>query len=305
MDETQYANNIFSQPWWLDIVAAGGWREVVVKDKKNNIIARQAVVGKGNVYMPQLTQTLGIWMADDIKNDYGKSKRVILDILKQIGEVNAVQICLDVQNDYILPYRWAGYVMEPKFTYRIDDLSDLEVLYNNFNKTAKKNIKYARNKVSITYKLDIDELWTMLNKTFEVQKRKNPLDKNIVYSLVKECEKRNAGKYICAKDKDGNVHSCAYFVYDEKACFYLLGASDAKFRNSGAQSLVIWEGIQFAATVSKTFDFEGSMVEGIENFFRQFNGKCTPYYEVRKQSIIRELLLLLKPKIKRLIGYKI
>ena len=305
MDETQYANNIFSQPWWLDVVASGKWREIIVKDKKDNIIARQVVVGKSNIYMPTLTQTLGIWMADDISGNYGKSKQVVQNILGQMGKVNNVHICLDVENQYILPYRWAGYVMEPKFTYRIDDLSDLDGLYAGFNKTAKKNIKYANNKVTLTDKLNVDELWQMLNKTFAVQNRKNPLDKSVVYNLVQECEKRRAGKYISAKDAEGNVHSCAYFVYDKKTCYYLLGASDARFRSSGAQSLVIWEGIKFAATVSKCFDFEGSMVEGIENFFRQFNSKCIPYYEVRKQSIFREIMLLFKPKVKRLIGYKI
>ena len=166
MDEVQYANNIFSQPWWLDIVAPNNWREIIVKDKDNNIIARQVVVGKDNVYMPPLTQTLGIWMAEGIQHNYGKCKAVIQDVVRQIGNVNNIQVCLDVQNDYILPYRWAGYIMEPKFTYRIDDLSDIDALYSGFNKTAKKNVKYALNKVSITNELDVNELWEMLNKTF-------------------------------------------------------------------------------------------------------------------------------------------
>lgn len=305
MDETQYANNLFSQPWWLNIVAPGKWREIVVKDKNENVLGRQVVVGKNNIYMPQLTQTLGLWIDPDISTDYGKCKQLIQNIIEQIGRVNNVQISLDVQNPYILPYRWAGYVLEPKFTYRIDDLTDLDRLYAGFNKTAKKNIKYARNKVTLSDHVNVDELWCTLNKTFALQNRKNPLNKQLVYRLVEMCEKRHAGKYICAKDAAGNVHSCAYFVYDKKTCYYLLGASDAKFRSSGAQSLVIWEGIKFAATVSKSFDFEGSMVEGIENFFRQFNSKCVPYYEVRKQSILREIMLLFKPKIKRLLGYKI
>lgn len=34
-----YANSIFEQPWWLDIVAPGNWDEVVVKQNEE-IIAR-------------------------------------------------------------------------------------------------------------------------------------------------------------------------------------------------------------------------------------------------------------------------
>lgn len=306
MNQTEYANNIFEQPWWLDIVAPQKWKEIIIYDKKEQVIARQAVVvDKKNVYMPRLTQTLGIWMSEEMTKNYGEQKKIINGILCDLASYKNVMIHLDPENKYILPYRWNGYIMEPRFSYRINDLSDLESLYAGFNKTAKKNIKYAKNKVSISYETDVDELWNMLNKTFEAQKRRNPMPKEIVYEIVKQCETNDHGRYISAKDAEGHVHSCAYFVYDEKVCYYLMGATDSKYRSSGAQSLVLWEGIQFAAAHSKVFDFEGSMVEGIENFFRQFNNTCEVYYEVRKQSFMREMIQLMKPKIKRLIGYKI
>lgn len=305
-DTTEYANSIFEQPWWLDIVAPGHWQEIWSKDKAGNVLARMVIVKSGRkIYMPKLTQTLGVWMQDSIRNDYGAEKRIYLDLFEQIKEYKRVLIHLSPENRYVLPFRWAGYTIEPKFTYRITDLTDLDALYSGFNKTAKKNIKSARNKVTISDELDVQELWEMLNKTFEVQNRKNPMSKELVFYIVEECEKRGSGKYYSAKDREGNVHSCAYFVYDEKVCYYLLGATDSKYRSSGAQSLVLWEGIQFASQHSRVFDFEGSMVEGIENFFRQFNSQCTTYYEVRKQSIISEMMLQLKPKIKKLIGYKV
>ena len=159
--------------------------------------------------------------------------------------------------------------------------------------------------MTISTELDFSELWEMLNKTFESQNRKNPMHRDLVRDIVLKCEEQNHGRYVCAKDPDGNVHSCAYFVYDEKVCYYLLGATDSEYRSSGAQSLVIWEGIKFAAEHSKRFDFEGSMIEGIENFFRQFNNQCCTYYEVRKQPLVEEIKLLMKPKIKKIIGYKI
>lgn len=306
MNKTEYANNLFEQPWWLDIVAPGQWKEILVRDDKGDVIARQAIVTDGkNVFMPEFTQTLGIWLSEDAASEYGKQKRAIEGILEQQKQFKSVKIDLAPDNKYILPFRWKGFVMEPQFTYRINDLSNPEALYAGFNKTAKKNIKTAKNKVVISNQADFEELWEMLNKTFKAQNRKNPLDKDLVKKIVESCEQSGNGQYFSAKDAEGNVHSCGYFVYDEKVCYYLFGASDSNFRTSGAQSLVLWEGIQFAAKHSKVFDFEGSMVEGIENFFRQFSSECMVYYEVRRQSLIREIMLLLKPKIKKLIGYKI
>lgn len=305
MNVTPYANSLFEQPWWLDVVAPGQWEEAVVEDKKSNVIARMPYVKDGNrIVMPPQTQTLGIWMAPELDGDYGAQKKAIMDIFSGLEGKKSVVHALSPENTYVLPFRWMGYRMEPRFTYRISDLSDCDALYNAFNKTAKKNIKYAKNKVTLSGETDVDTLWNMLNKTFEVQGRKNPMSKELVYRIVKTCEENGHGKYLQAVDAEENVHSCAYFVYDEQVCYYLFGATDSEFRNSGAQSLILWEGIKFASEHSKVFDFEGSMIEGIENFFRQFGGVCTPYYEVRKMTLLEEILEVLKPRIKRILGYK-
>ena len=102
----------------------------------------------------------------------------------------------------------------------------------------------------------------------------------------------------------GNVHASYYFVYDKNVCYYLISGSNPEFRSSGAQTLILWEGIQFAAKVSKAFDFEGSMIEGIETFFRAFGGEFIINYEIKKLSVLGQFLDLLKPRIKKILGYK-
>lgn len=306
MNTTPYANSLFEQPWWLDIVAPGQWEEALVKDDNENVIARMAYVRDGNrITVPELTQTLGIWMAPEVQKDYGAQKKIINELFGQLSGYRSVLQTLSPVNTYILPFRWLGYRMEPRFTYRLTELSDCDRIYQSFGKTAKKNIKYARNKVTIHSETDVETLLNMLEKTFSAQNRKNPMSRDLVSKIVQICDETGHGLYLDARDPEGNVHSCAYFVYDEQVCYYLLGASDSRFRSSGAQSLILWEGIQFAAQRTKVFDFEGSMVEGIENFFRQFGGVCVPYYEIRRDTFWGEILQAAKPRVKRLLGYKI
>lgn len=306
MNVTPYANSLFEQPWWLNIVAPGQWKETFAKDEDGSIIGRLAYAADNkHIYMPKLTQTLGIWMSPDVKKDYGMQKKVINELFEPLSFYNSAELYLSPENQYVLPFRWLGYSIEPQFTYRLADLSDCEKIYQSLGKTVKKNIKYANNKVEIYEKADVDTLWTLLNHTFEAQKRKNPMPKDLVYKIVESCEENGHGKYMGAKDSEGHVHSCAYFVYDKAVCYYLFGALDSKYRSSGAQSLILWKAIQFAAQHSAVFDFEGSMVEGIENFFRQFGGKQVIYYRVKKQSLYKDLFDVAKPRIKRLLGYKI
>lgn len=131
------------------------------------------------------------------------------------------------------------------------------------------------------------------------------MPQKLIRKIIEICGNTGYGKYLEAWDAEGNVHSCAYFVYDENVCYYLLGASDTKFRSSGAQSLILWEGIQFVAKHSCVFDFEGSMVEGIENFFRQFGGVCTAFYTVSRRNFLKKVLAVAKPRDKQFLGYKI
>jgi len=44
------------------------------------------------------------------------------------------------------------------------------------------------------------------------------------------------------------------------------------------------------------FDFEGSMLKGVEIFFRNFGGKMEPYYTINKASLPIEMLLKFKKR---------
>lgn len=307
---TPYANSLFEQPWWLDIVAPGQWHEVFVKDKQDQVIARMPYVSDGKrIYMPDLTQNLGPW----IKNrefqagntQLHEQKEIISELLGQLPSVRSITMTMNCANDYILPYRWNGFTYSPSFSYRINDLSNLESVYSNFNKTAKKNIRRSEKEITISNEPDIERLLNVMEATFHHQKREYPVDKSLVRKIVKTCEDTGHGRMFIAKDAEGNVHAASYLVFDEKCAYALLGGSDPAYRNSGAKSLVWWKEIEFASTVSTVFDFEGSNIEGIENFVRQFGGVCTPLYTIRKTTFLDEVWSAAKPRIKRLIGYKV
>ena len=306
MNTTPYANSLFEQSWWLDIVAPGQWREAIVKNEAGETIARMPYVMTGKrIHMPPLTQTLGVWMSPEIRHDHGKQKTAINELFAQLPPCRTFEQSLSPEDGYVLPFHWLGYRIEPRFTYRLTDLRDCDSLYQCFHKTAKKNIRRAGNQLEIVMQTHLDHLLQMMNRTFAAQGRKCPVSGKLVADIVHVCDASGKGQYVEARDSKGNIHACSYFVYDSHVCYDLIGGSDSQFRSSGAKSLVLWEGIQFASAHSAIFDFEGSMVEGIENFFRQFGGVCTPYYTISKRSFFQEVLQDAKPRVKRLIGYKI
>ncbi len=311
IETTPYANSLFEQPWWLDIVAPGEWAEVFVKENDDIIARFPYTIRKKRIQMPILTQTLGPWIKPEIREKVrGNSqlsiqKEIITQMINQLPRYNSFDVMFDSANEYILPYRWLGFRYEPSFSYRIKDLSDYQKIENNFHKSVKKNITRSSKICVIDNDPDPRILYSVMEKTFRNQKRKYPFDYEVIKRIVDRTSTINHGRMFIAKDTDGNVHACSYLIYDEKSAYALLGGADPEYRNSGAKSLVWEQEILFASKNSAFFDFEGSNIETIENFVRQFGGERVINYRVTKQPLWAELSDILKPRIKRIIGYKI
>jgi len=305
-------NSIFEQPWWLNIVAPGRWKEIRLE--QDGLFLRWVYCKKGNkVYMPRDTQSLGIylWQTTDRENDnlmpninLQKQTDILLKAIEKLPKSNHIDICLSCNNSYVLPFLWKDYIITPRWTYRINDLHNIDEIYDRFSNTVKKNIKKSSKKVKISTEYKFEYLKSVLDATYRHQNRKNPENYSILRQLTDSAIENHAGKMFTAVDDNGNIHACSFILYDENVCYAWCGGSNPQFRNSGAKSLIWYEAIKFASGVSRVFDFEGSMIESIENFVKQFGGIPTVYYNVEKRSLLRHVFLFYKRKIKRLIHYK-
>lgn len=306
-DTSLYVNSVFEQIWWLKAVAPNwDWKEIFVKDG-DMVIARWVTISNAhNMTMPVQTQTLGFWIHPDILDGdkyYNRQKELINILLSQMPS-KSIAVSLAPENKYFLPFVWSYFKVYPRISYRITNLSDINAVYFSLGKIVKKNIKSANNKVCVREIDDISLLYKLMEKTFAVQKRKYPFTIELFERIYSACKAHNACKLLYAIDKDSNIHSGTLFVYDEHVCYYLIAGTDPAFRSSGANSLLIWEGIKFASEHCSCFDFEGSMIENIEQFVRQFGGIPVVYFEVKRCGLIQDCVDMLKPYIKRIIGYK-
>ena len=304
---SKYVNSVFEQPWWLDVVAPNSWKELLVEEE-HKILARWPIVFNHNsIGMPELTQSLGFWLSEEELHDdtyYNKRKRITNLLLEQFPKNKSINISLNPKVDYFLPMYWKNFIISPRVLYRITNLSDVNAIYDRFNKIVKGNIRSAKNKVEVKNIDNIELLIMLKERAYSIQNRKYPISKDLIRNIYTACKNYSSGKLLYAIDMNCNVYAGILIVYDENVCYGLVGGTDPVYRSSGAFSLLLWEGIRFASTVSKSFDFQGSMVEGIEQFFRQFGANPTVYYQIRRQNIAFELFELLKPRIKTLIGYK-
>jgi hypothetical protein len=181
-----------------------------------------------------------------------------------------------------LPFYWAGYRLELAYTYQLDGLRSDEALWSGLRSNIRAEIRKSRTRVAVRDDLGLDRLYAVWAKTFERQGLQPPVSLAELARLDAACAARDARAMLFAQDERDRVHAVSYAIWDGHAAFYLLGGGDPELRTSGASSLLMWESIMRARSVTDVFDFEGSMIKPVERFFRSFGGRQTPYLRVSR-----------------------
>jgi hypothetical protein len=282
--------SIFTDRWWLDAVAPGMY-EILEIRKGDGIQAAWPIVyresdGDRHIYMPALTQKLGILFAPFKANpieEQSKKQKLATELMEQLGETASFhQNFHETFTDW-LPFYWRGYVQTTRYSYVLEDISDPSVLWNNVRQKAKTEIRKAQ-KVGIQIRddLDLEQFTGIIHKTFARQNR-SPLGSNDLVSRLDAACSKNAGRKIFAGvDSQGRVHAAVYMTWSGNTAYTLMGGGDPELRQSNAYRLVCWEAMIFARSIARRFDFVGSILPQVEPVFRGLGAKQVPYFSISK-----------------------
>jgi hypothetical protein len=288
-DRVSAAHTIFDQPWWLDAVAPGAWSEIVIEND-GRPAARLPYVfrrrrGLRIVTQPALTQTLGPWVASSearYARRLGTEKHSMNELLDRLPPFDLFLQNFSPAVTNWLPFYWAGFSGTTRYTYRIEDLTDLDAVWSGFLPNIRTDIRKSSRQVEVRSGLPVEGLWPLIAETFTRQGAAPPYCPALLQRLDAACTGRDAGRAFFAVDAHERTHAAIYVVWDTRTAYYLIGARKDEFAHAGATSLLLWEAIKFASAVTRVFDFEGSMIEPVERFFRAFGAQQVPYFQVWK-----------------------
>lgn len=291
--QTEISIPLFSRDWWLDTVCGADKWEVLWIEENKQVQATMPlyIPHKGIISMPPFTQTLGPWFApvsEDTKYTSNLSRRQVLcgEFIEELKEYPHFLQNFHYDITDWLPFYWNKYQQSTRYTYLINDLNNTEKVWEEMSRHTRRNILKARDKYQIQIKkgIEINEFLSVFRKTFERQGL-SPKHEKILVRLVEKCREREQGDLWGGYDTNGNLHAAIFVAWQESSAYYLAGGGDPAYRESGAHSLLMWEAICYTSGKSKRFDFEGSMIRGVERFFRDFGAVQTPYFTISKGNL--------------------
>ena len=294
---------VFAQPWYLDACAEGGTWDVVLAEENGHIVAALPFFFKQKgpfryVTMPPFVKWLGPYLLPELRGRLPKEHELLQALIAQLPALAAFK-----QNFYPtatnwLPFYWQQFRQTTYYTYRLHQLRDLARVEAGLGTGIRRDIRLARQKVHVVHDLPLQEFYRVNMLSFIRQGLPTPYSAAQFRRLDAALAAAGNRQLFFAVDEQGRVHSVAYLIWDATTAYLLLAGDDPALRASSAGVLLAWEAIRYASEVLglDCFDFEGSMLPGVERIRVRFGAVQTPYFFVWKQnSRLFELLEKLKP----------
>jgi len=292
---------IFSRDWWLDTVCGkNGWDVLLSENHGLKSAMPLYIPKKGVISMPDFTQTMGIWFGKesaDMKSVTCLERRqaICRDFIKQISDYKVYMQNFDTAFTDWLPFYWADYSQTTRYTYRLLNIADSEMLFRNMSIQTRRNLRHANNyPVIVKQHIDIEDFIDIIKLTYKQKKVQCIPCYDTLRNLIRVSREHLQGDIFGGYDLDGNLHAVAFVVWQPSSAYYIAGGGDPAFRHSCAHSLVMLEAIKYTSQYTNVFDFEGSMIQGVERFFREFGAVQTPYFRISKGRLILTDRILIK-----------
>lgn len=285
---------LFSQYWWMNAVCKEDeWDVFFVGDEKNTIAAMPYYItirdNKKIITKAKLTQNNGIWIkypsVQKISSKLDYEEKIINKVCDFIESLSLDKYEQQYHYRFTnwLPFFWRYYKEITRYTYVIEDTTNMERVREEYSSKIRNKINNAKKVLKVYEAEDLEKFYFINKLSFDRQGIEIPYSFEFFKNLYEACKERKCSKLLFAEDVEGNIHSVAMIVWDEDSVYYLLNGTDPEFKKYQGNALLIDRSIEIAHELGKKFDFEGSVIKGIEQSFRQYGGIPKPYFRIYKE----------------------
>lgn len=282
--------SVFCRSWWLRAVCPASF-DILVAQERGEIIGGMPLphnkLGPFKlIQTPPLTQTLGILLSPpdpDYYRELSTQLHVTEALVAGLPPFDSLVLNFAPHFDNWMALYWAGFEQTTRYTYRLTDIKRSDLL-DNLDRSKRKNIRRAAKQVTVHTDLPADRFYANHRLTLAKQGLTISYSQDCFQRLYKAAHAHGAGRTWYALDEADNLHAAILVVYDHHAAYYLISTIDPDFRRSGAATLLVMEAAKYVAQFTDVFDFEGSMIPGVEQSFRRFGARQTPYFHITKNN---------------------
>lgn len=292
---------IFMQDWWMDAVCAGkswdvllcvrtdaGYRLSEGADKEEDVVAVLPYLFRERMWMryvlmPQMTQIGGMWLCEVVRNDTTAARQICTLFMETIQTLRLSYYYQHYPLGSVAPQfmQDLGFKIKKRVTYRMEDLADLDNVINRFSKNKKRQLQKALS-LHVDYDLNIEDFYRFHMDCLHQQGKAISYSREFLLVLERKTKRLSQSQVLAIRNADEQLLAAAFLVWDKHSMYYLIPCYSPLHKDSGAGALLVLEAIKLARKLGVAFDFEGSMIRGVAQHYKQFGSTPTTYYSVEK-----------------------
>ena len=278
---------LFLQHWWLEAVCHGKqWDVLLLPGPGGDTVAAMPYLtgvrcGLRYVLQPQLTQYNGPWYrpGTDVADASRRLAAAVHDMRPALFQQSFAPsvTCFD---------GWERYDRAERVTYRIDDLSDLQRVYDGFDKSRRqRQIRRAERLLTPDRSLTPEAFADFHAAYWRSRGQQDLLSHDFIVRVVGTACRRGQGLLMGLRDGDGELQVARFVAYDDHSAYSLLSALHPLHHANGASALLFWQMMQELSDKTRAFDFEGSMDPGIALSYRLYGARPVTYSRLTRCRI--------------------
>jgi len=279
-------NNVFLNAEWWRLM--GNERRTYGILKGRELLAFFQVVtyrrlGQTIVIHPPFSPHCGFTLVRRSENNYTaqtelkRMLRLMADFFADKSNADYVDIAFPPDIIDMQPFIWAGFRVEPKYSYGISTAWDEDILFRNMSSERKKNLRDAER---AGYELSLNNQPDAVHALID-ESLKNTAVKSDSDHLSGILNGNDSWRFWTVVSRDGIARAATVIVFDRERSWYVAGGYDHKSGDSLAGTWALWNAIlEVKKRGIRHFDFNGSSVQSIEKYFRGFGGELKPRFRV-------------------------
>ncbi|MES2479742.1 MAG: GNAT family N-acetyltransferase [Bacteroidota bacterium] len=267
---------LFAQAWWLDVVCDGAWDVAIVSEDQNILAVWPYSIEKKwgfkIIRNPMLTAYLGPIFLSAYREG------ILSELWNQLPKTDMLQWSCIPEFTAIDFFIAKGFEHKKKRTYYIGLQATEEELWAQIFPKRKNDIRKAQQDLTLKkIPLDVHQFVQWHQRAFNDKNKVYPFSVSFFERIISAAAQHKSSLSLAAYDTEDNCLGQIWLCFDQTKMYYLLSATAAE-THRGAIALLIWTAILEAKKLGLIiFDFEGSMDEGIANFFQRFGGTEISY----------------------------
>jgi hypothetical protein len=216
-------------------------------------------------------------------------KKELFEAIFACPRADYIEFALSNEINDIMPFIWSGFDTHVAYTYIIPK-SESEFWTKNMSKRHKINLNQARKEMldfrcTIQINPPFNLIQPLLSDTAKIKGFRYFGKTESWWNTV---FKKGVGRIYLIRNSEMDPICTTVMVWDSHTAYYLLGGMNYKVRKDTALNWILFERmIHDAHEMNLDFNFEGSILQGVERFFRGWGGELRPMYRLIKIPSLR------------------